>query len=107
MKRKLSLYIKDIIDAIIKIHEFTEGMNFKEFVQDDKTSSAVIRKLEIMGEAVKQLPEDVTKRFNEIPWSSIAKTRDKIVRFSVFEVFCFTILYTCGFTQFLYFYLFL
>ena len=79
MKRKSSLYIKDILEAMKKIEEFTQGMSFEDFIKDDKTSSAVVRKLEIIGEAVKQLPEEVRSRFREIPWSSMAKTRDKII----------------------------
>lgn len=45
MRRKASLYIKDILEAIARIEEFTEGMTFEDFAKDDKTSSAVIRKL--------------------------------------------------------------
>ncbi|HEW92275.1 MAG TPA: DUF86 domain-containing protein [Thermotogaceae bacterium] len=81
MKRKSSLYIKDLLEAMEKIEEFTQGMSFEDFIQDDKTSSAVVRKLEIIGEAVKQLPKEVRDRFEEIPWSSLAKTRDKIIHF--------------------------
>ena len=81
MNRKLSLYIKDIIEAIEKIKDFTDGMNFEEFLQDDKTASAVLRKIEIVGEATKQLQKDVLSRFPEIPWSSMAKMRDKIIHF--------------------------
>lgn len=46
MKRKNSLYIKDILDALDKINEFTENMNFNDFAKDDKTSSAIVRKTE-------------------------------------------------------------
>ncbi len=77
MKRKASFYIKDIIDAITKIEEFVEDMDFNDFVRDDKTSSAVVRKLEIVGEATKQLPQNIRDRFKDIPWASMAKTRDK------------------------------
>ncbi|MDW8055386.1 MAG: DUF86 domain-containing protein [Elusimicrobiota bacterium] len=81
MKRKASFYIKDIIDAITKIEEFIENIDFNNFIRDDKTTSAVIRKIEIIGEATKQLPKDIKDRFPEIPWSSMAKTRDKIIHF--------------------------
>ncbi len=81
MKRKASLYIKDITDAITKIEQFIEDMDFNDFIQDDKTASAVVRKIEIIGEATKQLPKEVRDRFPEIPWSSMAKTRDKIIHF--------------------------
>lgn len=67
MRRKNFLYIKDIIDAIEKIEMFTVGMNFDDFVKDDKTVSAVIRKLEIIGEATKQLSSEVREQFKEVP----------------------------------------
>ncbi|MGB9856454.1 MAG: DUF86 domain-containing protein [Caldisericum exile] len=79
--RKSSLYVKDIIDAIEKIEEFVGNMSFDEFVRDDKTTSAVVRKLEIIGEATKQLPSDVRMRFQDIPWQAMAKTCDKIIHF--------------------------
>jgi uncharacterized protein with HEPN domain len=81
MKRKESLYIKDIVEAIEKIEEFVGNISFEEMTLDDKTASAVVRKLEIIGEAVKQLTPDIKNQFQEIPWSSIAKTRDKIIHF--------------------------
>jgi len=68
MRRKSSLYIKDIIDAITKIGEFIGGMSYQEFANGAKTSSAVIRKIEIIGEAVKQLPEDVRIKFRGHLW---------------------------------------
>jgi uncharacterized protein with HEPN domain len=51
MKRDYRLYIKDILDCIEKIEEFTAGMDYEDFVENDLVSSAVIRKLEIIGEA--------------------------------------------------------
>ncbi len=86
MKRKSSLYIKDIIDAITKIGEFIEGMDFAKFIQDDKTTSAVVRKIEIIREAAKQLPKEVRERFAEILWSAMAKTRDKIIHSEIVSI---------------------
>ena len=56
-------------------------MDYADFVADDKTMSAVIRKLEIIGEAVKQLPEEIRMKHPEIPWKQIAGMRDKLVHF--------------------------
>jgi len=81
MKRKSSLYLKDILAAIQKIDEFIEERTVERFINDDKTSSAVIRKLEIIGEAVKQLPPEIRERYSEIPWTAMAKSRDKIIHF--------------------------
>jgi len=79
LKRNYELFIKDILDSIEKIEDFVHGMDFGEFVKDDKTSSAVIRKLEIIGEATKNIPKPIRQRYKELPWADMAKTRDKII----------------------------
>ncbi|OHB88336.1 MAG: hypothetical protein A3E19_03785 [Planctomycetes bacterium RIFCSPHIGHO2_12_FULL_52_36] len=81
MKRDYKLFIRDVLDCINKIEEFVGNMNFDEFVKDDKTSSAVIRKLEIIGEATKNIPRDVRQRYKTLPWSDVARMRDKIIHF--------------------------
>lgn len=81
MKRDYTLYLQDILDCIEKIDEFVGDMDYEEFVEDDKTSSAVVRKLEIMGEAAKNIPQELRQNYKEIPWSDIAKMRDKIIHF--------------------------
>jgi len=63
-----SLYLKDMLAAIDAIDEFTEGMSLEAFQADDKTVSAVIRKLEVIGEAVKQIPDDLRTKWPGIPW---------------------------------------
>ncbi len=81
MKRDNRLYIQDILDGINKIEEFVGDMNLEEFADDDKTSSAVVRKLEIIGEATKNVPEDIREKYKEIPWVDMARMRDKIIHF--------------------------
>ena len=54
-------------------------MTFEQFIKDDKTSFAVIRALEIIGEATKNIPEDVRSNFPEVQWREIAGMRDKLV----------------------------
>lgn len=81
MKRKASLYIGEILESIEKIEDFITDMDFHQMVNDDKTASAVIRKIELIGEAVKSLPEEVRNKYKEIPWSAMAKTRDKLIHF--------------------------
>lgn len=78
MKRDHSLFIKDILEAIKKIEEFVGNMNFDEFVRDDKTASAVIKKLEIIGEASKNIPVAIRKKYEVLPWKDMARMRDKI-----------------------------
>ena len=79
MSERLLIYLKDIKMAITSIEEFIEGLNFNQFKLDDKTSSAVIRKFEIIGEATKNIPEEIRKQYHEIPWKDIAGMRDKLI----------------------------
>lgn len=79
MKREYRFFVEDIHDCIEKIEEFTAHMSFEEFVNDDKTKSAVIRKLEIIGEASKNIPRDIRQKHKDLPWSDMAKMRDKII----------------------------
>lgn len=81
MKRDYKLFIKDILDSITKIEKFIKNMNFEQFVKDEKTNNAVIHKLEIIGEATKNIPPDIRNKYKEIPWSDMAKIRDKISHF--------------------------
>lgn len=81
MKRDYALFIKDIADCINKIEEFVGNISFSEFVKDDKTSSAVVRKLEIIGEAAKNVPEHIRQKHKNIPWKDMARMRDKIIHF--------------------------
>ncbi len=62
MKRDVALYIKDILEAMDAIERFVSGMTFEEFKNDDKTSSAVIRKFEIIGEATKNIPKAIKQK---------------------------------------------
>jgi len=79
MKRTYRDYILDILTSIQEIEEFVEGMNFEDFVEDRKTVNAVIRSLEVMGEAVKKIPLEIREKYQEIPWKYIAGMRDKLI----------------------------
>ncbi len=63
------------------IEKFIEGMNFEAFQADDKTASAVMRKLEIIGEATKQVPQEVRDKYPQVPWREMAGMRDKLIHF--------------------------
>jgi uncharacterized protein with HEPN domain len=76
MSRSLNLYLEDIIEAIRKIRSYTSLMNFEEFCADERTIDAVIRNLIVIGEAVKNMPEDVRKMEPGIEWRKIAGLRD-------------------------------
>jgi uncharacterized protein with HEPN domain len=77
--REYRLFLIDIMTAAEDIRTFTSEMTFKEFVNDDKTISAVLYKFAIMGEATKMLPDQVRAQYPDIPWRSIAGLRDKVI----------------------------
>ncbi len=79
--RDYTLYLKDILAAIESIECFIAGMDLETFQADDKTSSAVMRKLEIIGEAAKQIPDDIRQKHSQVPWKEMAGTRDKLTHF--------------------------
>ena len=85
MRRNYILFLEDISNRIDKINNYIEGMSFDDFKQDDKTVSACIREIEVIGEATKQIPKEITDKFNELPWSLMAKMRDKLIHW-YFEV---------------------
>lgn len=77
--RSYSDFIQDIIDAINSTNEFIKDLSFEEFIYDDKTSSAVTRKFEIIGEAANRIPKNIQDKFPEIPWSYMVGMRNKII----------------------------
>jgi uncharacterized protein with HEPN domain len=77
--REYKLYLADIVAAMESIERFVEGMTFEEFQQDDKTASAVIRKFEIIGEASRNIPEEVKGKHPDIPWKEMSGMRDRLI----------------------------
>jgi len=77
--RNHKLYLKDILTASYAINEFISGMNYDEFCEDDKTLSAVVRKLEVIGEASKRVPDEIKAANSQIPWKEMAGMRDILI----------------------------
>ncbi len=71
-------YLIDILQAIEKVTQFIDGMTFEEFAKDDKTIFAVVRGLEIIGEATKRIPDSVRDQNPAVPWREMAGMRDKL-----------------------------
>lgn len=65
-------YVRDILDNVIKVEQFTAGMTLDDLLHDDKTAYAVVRALEIIGEAAKQVPESLRQMCPFTPWREIA-----------------------------------
>lgn len=81
MKREWQFFIQDIYDAIQNIKEFVRDMKRKEFLADEKTRSAVAFKIENIGEASKNIPKEVKRKYKDLPWTEMARMRDKITHF--------------------------
>ena len=77
--RDLSVYLDDILTAIADTAEFTQGMSFEMFVADKKTVNAVIRCLEVLGEATKHIPTSFRRKHPAIPWTKMAGMRDVLI----------------------------
>ena len=78
-KREPSVLLDDIRSSISKIERYTAGLDEASFLADEKTIDAVVRNLEIIGEAAKQLPTEFKLRHPAVPWSRIAGLRNRIV----------------------------
>lgn len=78
-KREYGDYIQDILDSINDIEKFTEGMDFDKFKKEKKTIYAVVRALEIIGEATKNIPKRIREKYPEVPWKKMAGMRDRLV----------------------------
>lgn len=79
MKREIGDYIEDIIGAMDKAADFLGNMSYEEFSRDDKTGYAVVRAIEIIGEASRKIPGNVRKNYPEIPWKDMAGMRNKVI----------------------------
>lgn len=79
MKKEIVIFIEDILDSIKDIEEYVKGMDKNKFLKDNKTQDAVLRKLEVIGEAVKNIPIEIKEKYPEISWRRIAGMRDIII----------------------------
>jgi len=71
-------FLSDIREAIRRIEDYTEGMTYEAFLTDTKTQDAIIRNLEIIGEATKKLSEGLRAKYPDVPWKSMAAARDRL-----------------------------
>jgi uncharacterized protein with HEPN domain len=78
-ERRYIDFLKDIVDNLVKVESFVEGMDFEEFLEDEKTRYSVICALEIVGEAVKKVPAAIRRRNPGVPWKDMAGMRDRLI----------------------------
>jgi uncharacterized protein with HEPN domain len=76
VSRDEALYIEDMVQACEKVVRFTAGLEYDAFVKDERTYDAVLRNLEVIGEAAKRVPPSVRERMPNVPWRAICGFRD-------------------------------
>jgi len=81
MKRNITIYLQDILENMEKAENFIGESSYEDFIKDEKTCYAVQRCLEIIGEAAKKIPDEIRKKYPDIPWKAMAGMRDKIIHF--------------------------
>jgi len=78
-KRDYGDFVQDILDPINDVENFIDGMEFEDSIKDKKTVYSVVRAIEIIGEAAKNVPEQVRKKYPEVPWKQMTGMRDKLI----------------------------
>ena len=78
-KRDWRLFLTDILECMEKIEGYLSGGSYENFIQDEKTKDAVVRNLEILGEAANQIPEEIQRKYQEIPWPQIVSLRNRLI----------------------------
>lgn len=79
MKKDPKIFIEHILESIARIEEYTEEITKDEFLSSGKIQDAVIRRIEVIGEAVKNIPDEIKQKYSNIPWRKIAGTRDILI----------------------------
>jgi len=78
-ERSLAEFLQDILDTIADLETFTANVEFEAFRANREKVLAVVKSIEILGEAVKKIPDDIRTQYPEIPWKAIAGMRDMLV----------------------------
>ncbi|MEM5792976.1 MAG: DUF86 domain-containing protein [Candidatus Aenigmatarchaeota archaeon] len=79
MKRDETVYLKDILESIERIEEYKRGINRKKFLENPQIQDSIIRRLEIIGEAVKNLSKGFREEHPQVEWKKISGTRDILI----------------------------
>ena len=94
--RKWNLFYNDMIQACLDVINYSEGLDFEQFIDDRKTLDAISHKIEVIGEAAKSIPPEIMAELPEIPWVDLVATRNRIIHeyFEQKEVFLWGIVQT-------------
>lgn len=78
-KREWKLFVEDILESIELIEKYVQDIEFDTFKKDRKTTDAVVRNFEIIGEASKYIPDDIKKEYPDVDWKGVVGLRNRIV----------------------------
>jgi|CZCB01.1.fsa_nt_gi uncharacterized protein with HEPN domain len=79
INRNYIMYLEDIIHCIEKIEQYTEKLSYEEFTKNSLVIDAVIRNLEVIGEATRNVPEEITQHYPDVPWKSMIGLRNILI----------------------------
>ncbi len=79
IKRTSMLYLNDIIQAMNKIEKYSQGLDYASFINNDMVVDAVLRNIEVIGEAAIQIPENLKQNYSHIPWKKIIGLRNIVI----------------------------
>lgn len=79
MKKDDLVYLRHVLDAISQIEEYVQDVEYEDFIDNQMIQDAVIRQVEILGEATKRLSEEIRKKYPRVPWKKMAGMRDKLI----------------------------
>jgi len=79
MKKDDTVYMKHILDAIHRVEEYTQNIEYKDFIENHLIQDGVIRQIEIIGEAVKILSNEIREKYTDVPWKDIVGMRNKLI----------------------------
>ncbi|MCZ7356212.1 MAG: DUF86 domain-containing protein [Candidatus Methanoperedens sp.] len=78
-KRDYKLFLSDILESIRRIETYTSGLTFEDFEKNTIVSDAVVRNLEIIAEAIKNIPPEITEKYTQIPWKKVIGFRNIVI----------------------------
>lgn len=79
MKRDIGVFLEDILESIDRIEEYTKDAREEDFYNNVQLQDSVVRRFEIIGEAVKRIPQELKDKYSSVPWKEIAGTRDVLI----------------------------
>ena len=78
-KREARLYLEDIVSSISKIQDYIKDLSFQDFINDQMLLDAVVRNLEIIGEAARNIPPDISSKHTDVEWGKMVSKRNKVM----------------------------